>query len=92
MSGHEFKLWSEREEPADDRQIGLQKLQEKNRNCEHVVLVGFTGPASLAVKMRGQDLCPHCTRREAAYWHDRAKTAEGQLALGSPAPRPPRES
>jgi hypothetical protein len=91
-----FLLGSERETPLPDRQLGLQKLQEKNRNCEHVVLLGDgAGAASLAVKMRGQDVCPHCTRREAAYWRERAKTAEGLVSAeparstSEPAPQNP---
>lgn len=78
---HGFKLGSERESPLPDRELGLQDLREKNAECEHVVVVGAgEGAATLALKMRGQDVCPHCTRREAAYWRVRAKTAEGMLA------------
>jgi hypothetical protein len=73
-----FALGSAREpEPLADRQLGLQEVRRKNAACEHVIIVGERGPASLAIKMRGADLCPHCTRREAAYWRMRAKTAEG---------------
>lgn len=79
MSGPRFLLGSEKEEaPRADRLVGMQELQRRNRSCEHIVVVGDgTGAATLAVKMRGQDVCPHCARREAAYWRARAKSAEG---------------
>lgn len=90
-TGGRFLLGSERETVVrSDRQVALQELQARNKACEHVVVLGAPGlspreadspahpvAAQLAIKMRGPDMCPHCTRREAAYWRLRCKSAEG---------------